>query len=141
MIIFLDIVASRCTHDAGFGHIVAGVGHVRISLEVKAMVDFNLKNLNAGLFNSQVSHLNIKTMEMDALNTLVDSVSETTLANFFNTLEVGESTKLMEFSEQVVKVNHSTRIVSKSVPEAAHRARSVQILIVTNNFRIVPWEG
>ena len=104
------------------------------------MVDLNFDNLNAWLLNSKVSHLNIKTMEMNPLNTLINSVCKTPLTDLLNTNAIRKCTELVELAEQVVEVDHGSWIICKSVPEAAYLGWSGGIFVVTNDFGVIPRE-
>lgn len=42
-------------------------------------------------------------MEVDSLDTLVDSASKSALTNILNTLAVGDGAELMELTEEVVE--------------------------------------
>jgi hypothetical protein len=80
------------------------------------MVNFNFKNLHYWLFHSQVRHLYVETMEVDALNTLIDRLRKSTFANFVYANWVRHRAELVELSEKIVEVDICFRVCHKSRP-------------------------
>jgi hypothetical protein len=79
-------------------------------------MDLNFKYFDAWLFHCQVCHFNVKSMEMDALNTLIDSFSQLRLADLANSNLIRHCAILVEFSEQVIEINISTRPIDEAAP-------------------------
>ena len=83
------------------------------------MSDLDFKDLHAWLFDGQVGHLHIETMEVDALETLIDSRCEPSLANLLNADLVIQSAELMELTEKRVELVERAGVASPSAPERA----------------------
>lgn len=62
--------------------IVFDGARVPLSVHRKVLMDRCIQDFNRWLFNSKVSHLNIKTMEVDSLKTFTNIVGQTWLTNF-----------------------------------------------------------
>lgn len=107
----------------------------------EAVSDFALKHLNLGLVDGQVCHLDIKTMEMNALHWLVYSSCKLSLTNFLNTFSIGQSTVLMEFTEQVIEVKFCTWVSNKDRPIVVIGERLDICLELVDDLREVPGEG
>ena len=97
-------VGARCTEDGGLSLNPIGSGAVVFTLEAETVSDFYLQHLDARLLNSQVCHLDVQAMEVDSLNTLVDSASKPAFTNVLNALAVGDGAELMELTEEVVEL-------------------------------------
>ena len=85
------------------------------------MSNLNLKYLDRRLLNSEVSHLDVKTMEMNAIKTFVDRSCKPTLTNLLDASLVRDGTVLVELSEQVVELNKGTRVLGVHGPEICAR--------------------
>ena len=103
------------------------------------MGDFDLEDLNAWLLNSQVRHLNVKSVEVDTIETLVDSGSQSAFAHFVDSSCVVQGTHLVELTVQLIELPDRTRVTHKHVPETA-RLRSVASLEFVDNLVEVPRE-
>lgn len=80
------------------------------------MRELDFEKLDLGLFNSKVSHFNIETMEVDALDALTHILVQSALENFIKLLIVGEGTSLVELKIQRVELRDSVG-VNKATPE------------------------
>ena len=85
------------------------------------MSNLNLKYLDRRLLNSEVGHLDVKTMEMNAIKTFVDGCRKPTLANLLDASLVRDGTVLVEFSEQAVELDKGTRVLGVHGPERGAR--------------------
>jgi len=91
---------------------------ILFTLSLNAMVELDLENLNAWLGDGQIRHLDIQTMEVDAIKTLIDGPGQLALADLLNSHLVVHGTELVELSEQVVKLGEGARVVGVGGPEA-----------------------
>jgi hypothetical protein len=82
------------------------------------VVDLNLKYFNF-TFNCEISHFDIKTVEMDPLHGLVDCFSQFRLTDLLDADCVGDSAVLVELSEQDVEVYFSSRVLYEHIPVSA----------------------
>lgn len=73
------------------------------------MVELELENFNLWLGDGQICHLDIQTMEVDAIKTLIDGLGQLALADLLDSHFVVQGTKLVELSEQVVKLGDGAR--------------------------------
>lgn len=85
-------------------------------------MDLGTQNLYGWLLHGQVGHLNVETVEVNALQTLANVVSQSWLANTLQVQVIWNSTRLMELSEKAVEIAYSTRVVDECVPISAHFA-------------------
>ena len=111
------------------------------ALTVETVCNLDFEDLHAWLINSQVGHLHIKTVEVDALETLIDSRGEPSLANLLNANLVVQSTELMELTEKRVELEERARVASPSAPERAASKRTVLSLEFIDDLVEVPGEG
>ena len=105
------------------------------------MSDLDFEDLHAWLVNSQVGHLHIKTVEVDALETLVNCRCEPSLANLLNANLVVQGAELMELTEKRVELEERARVASPSAPERAASKRTVLSLEFIDDLVEVPGEG
>ena len=63
------------------------------------MGKLNLKNLDARLFDSEVGHLDVESVEVDAIQTLVDSVGKLAFAGCLDASLIIQGTALVEDAE------------------------------------------
>lgn len=80
------------------------------------------EHLDRWLLHGHVGHLDIETVEMNALETLANIVRQCWLADALQVQIVRNGTCLMEFSEQVIEIDDGARVVDKSVPIASNFA-------------------
>lgn len=80
------------------------------------MRELDFEKLDLGLFNSKVSHFNIKTVEVDALDALTHILVQSSLENFIKLLIVGEGTSLVELKIQRVELRNRIGVY-KATPE------------------------
>ena len=85
------------------------------------MSNLNLKYLDRRLLNSEVGHLDVKTMEVNAIKTFVDRRCKPTLTNFLDSSLVRDGTVLVELSEQVVELDKGSRVLGVHGPEGGAR--------------------
>jgi len=95
---------------------------VSVTLNLETVVDLDLEHFNGRLLDGKVSHLNVKSMELDTLDRLVDSLGKSTLADLLDSLFVGNSAILMELAEKIVEVNNGAGVFQEPGPVAAHTA-------------------
>ena len=81
------------------------------------MSNLNLKYLDRRLLNSKVSHLDVKTMEVNAIKTFVDRLRKPALTYLLDASLVRNSTVLVELSEQDVELGKGTRVLGVHRPE------------------------
>lgn len=120
---------------------VVSFGAVGSAFDVQSVGDFALENLNLGLMHSQICHLNVQTMEMNAVHRLVDGVSEFTFTNFLNTFSIRQCAVLMEITEQVIEVNFSARMFHENRPVVTFGEGGVSSFEFVDDLWEVPWEG
>ena len=80
-------------------------------------------------------------MEVDALETLIDSRCEPSLANLLNANLVVQGAELVEFTEKRVELKERARVASPSAPERAASKRTVLSLEFIDDLVEVPGEG
>ena len=140
LIIHWSVVGARCAKEGRLALDPILSVAILSAFDRKAVGDFNLEHLDAGLFHGQVGHLNIQTMEVDTIETLIDSLGEFALANFLYSNGVVQSAELVELSEQVVELGECARVFGVGGPEAAWHG-SVPGLKLVNDLVEVPREG
>ena len=86
------------------------------SVDAESLVDFSLNDLDRWLFNRQVGHFNIETMEMNSINTLSNITGKLWFTDFFKARDIWDSASLMEFSEKCVEIDNRSGIDHKLVP-------------------------
>jgi len=101
--------------------------------------DFDLEDLDAWLLNSKVSHLDIEAVEVDAIETLVHSLSKPAFADLADTASVVKRAHLVELTEEDVEFTDGARVFGEGRPEASQRA--VPALEIIDDLIEVPWEG
>ncbi len=92
------------------------VGEVFSSVFADAMEDFHFKDVNFGLFDGQVCHFEVKTVEVDVVDASVDSVGQSLFTNLVDALLIGDCSILMEFTEEIVEVSSCKGVVNELVP-------------------------
>ena len=85
------------------------------------MSDLNLKYLDRRLLNSEVGHLDVKTMEVNTIKTFVDRCCKSALTYLLDASLVREGTVLVELSEQVVELDKGSRVLGIQGPERGAR--------------------
>jgi hypothetical protein len=69
------------------------------------VVNFNLEYFDAWLFYCKICHLNVETVEMNTLHTLIHSLGEASFAYFADANGVRHGAELVELSEKIIEVN------------------------------------
>ena len=110
-------------------------------VDVEAFVDLDLEDVDARLLDRQVRHLDVQSVEVNAVHTLGDVVGEVLLADDVQTLDVGDSGVLVELAEEVIEVNDAHGVVDELVPVRRVADWDVLVLVVLNDFLEVPGEG
>jgi len=72
LVVVVHVVRGRSSHQRGLSDRVVALGPVRRPSHVKTVVDRNIQHSNLVL-DSQVDHLNVKPVVVDALHTGVNS--------------------------------------------------------------------
>ena len=104
------------------------------------MSNLDFKHLDAWLLDSQVRHFDVQAVEVDTVETLVDSSSQVALAQLVDAFGVVQSAHLVELTEKLVELSHGTRVLDEGRPEAA-RLGTVPSLELVDDFVEVPWES
>ena len=115
-------------------------GTVLETLTAEAMSELDLKHLDARLFDGQVGHLDVKTVEVDTVETLVDSASQFAFTDHLNAFIVVARTTLVELTEKDVKFVEGARVSSVGAPEATGN-RLVLSLELIDDFVEIPGES
>jgi len=102
--------------------------------------NLDFKHLDAWLLDSQVRHFDVQAVEVDTVETLVDSSSQVALAQLVDAFGVVQSAHLVELTEKLVELSHGTRVLDEGRPEAA-RLGTVPSLELVDDFVEVPWES
>ena len=110
-------------------------------VDVQAVVDLDLQDVQARLVYRQVGHLYVEAVEVNSLDALCHVVCEGLLANNVETFNVGDCRVLVEFSKQAVEVNSAHGVMTEFVPVRGRREGTEFSLIVLNDLRKVPREG
>lgn len=104
------------------------------------MSNLDFEHLDAWLLDSQVRHFDVQAVEVDTVETLVDSSSQVALAQLVDAFGVVQSAHLVELTEKLVELSHGTRVLDEGRPEAA-RLGTVPSLELVDDFVEVPWES
>lgn len=67
------------------------------------MCDLNLQDLDTWLRHSKVSHLDVETVEVDSIETLVDGLRKSWFTVGINAFGVVKGTSLVESSVEIVE--------------------------------------
>jgi hypothetical protein len=116
LVILGNVNCLRCTHDGVLRDLVLGSGLVGTTLKWDTVGNFNFEELNFWLFNSEIRHLNIKAVELNAANTFFHIVWEFTFTDLVKPEVVRKSTCLVELTEKFVYFIMSV-VKDKLVPE------------------------
>ena len=141
LVILRHVVTCWRTEDRWLRYRVVIRRSVQIAFDVQTVVNLYFQNFNARLFYSQVCHFNVETVEVNTLYALVYGLCKSSLTNFANSYRVWHRTKLMEFSEEVVKVYYSSWVLNESRPVWPARKSSVLTLEFVDDLREIPWES
>lgn len=68
------------------------------------------------LLNSKVGHFNIKPMEVNSLNAIVDRVCKLCLTALVEELFVGDGTRLVELPVKLVETHGGPRVLHPRIP-------------------------
>ena len=103
------------------------------------MANFNFKELNLRLINSKVGQLDVKPMEVNSADTLLNILCQLALADAIQVIVVGDGARLMELTEELVDLIAAI-VHDKLVPETACCEWS-NLLEIIDDFLEVPGEG
>jgi hypothetical protein len=67
-IFFGNVVFGGCAENRRGTDVVVILGTVLAALDLQSVMDLDLEHLNVGLCNSEVGHLNIQTVEVNAVD-------------------------------------------------------------------------
>ena len=82
-------------------------------------MNLGLENTNRWLLDSQVGHLYVEAVEVDALEALSDGLGETRLTDLVKHLEIGDGASLVELAVQAVVVDNAASVDHELVPVGA----------------------
>jgi hypothetical protein len=108
------------------------------SINVKILVDSDVDDLDLGLLDSQVGHLDVETVILDSPDALANVVSQARFAYVQQAFMVWDRASLMELPEEDVEVYDGASVINKGVPIPSDPATGVEFL---NDFLEVPWES
>jgi len=129
-----------CSHESGIAYGVFRGGLVQAAFYADAVGYLYLENLDLGLFNGEVSELDIETVEMDAADALIDVLAEFALADVADESVVGECAGLVEFAEELVDLEGCV-VGDELVPEAASLHLTGLSFIIIDDLLEIPGEG
>lgn len=140
LIVLLNIDSLLSTEHASLHNLVLRSRFVLRAVQIDTIVQFDLEELHIRLFNSEVGHLNVKSMEVNSSNRFLKVLGEFTLTELIHISVIRKSAGLMEFSEEGVEIISSV-IEDESVPVAASSNRAVVVLKLINDLLEVPRES
>jgi len=114
---------------------------VVISIKIKSLSHFSFQDSNGWLLYSQVGHFDIETMEMNSLKAITHITCKSWLTNSFKPLIIWNGAALMIVSEQIVKVNNSSRVDHPFVPIWRFRKSFMLCFELFNDWLIIPRES
>ena len=79
-------------------------------------------------------------MEMDSVQTVTNVACQLWLTDVFKTSLVVHCARLMEFSEESIEVNNSSRVVQELAPVGTVSHNFVFALELLDHFLEIPWE-
>jgi len=134
------VVSARGSKERRFAFNPVRLGAVGGALKAEAVGDLDFEHLDVRLLNCQVGHFNVQAMEVDTVETLVDSSCQVALAQLVDAFGVMQSAHLVELTEKLVKLSHGSRVLDEGRPEAT-RQGTVPSLELVDDFVEVPWES
>lgn len=120
---------------------ILGSWFIRCAIQVDAIRYLHFQQLHTR-FDSQVSHLDVKPMEVDATNALFHILCKFAFTDLIKFIVIGQRTGLVKLTEQFVYLVSSV-IKYKAVPiTKLFIVTSFSIIFkVGDNFWEVPWES
>jgi hypothetical protein len=141
LVVLGGVINTLGTHQ-GRLRLVPLVGRTVLqTLDAETVGNLHLEHFDGRLSHSKVGHLNVKAVEVDTVETLVDCQAKLTFANFPNSFFVVQCAELMELPEQVVEVYKGARVVSVYAPEGIILQSLMLGLEIINDLVKVPREG
>ena len=140
LVILRHVDSLRRAQDRVLAHAVLRLWQVLPSLEVDAVGDLHLEQLQLGLIYSQIGHFNVEPVEVDASDALLHVAGKLALANLIEPEVVGECAGLVKFAEQPVDLVVGV-VKHELVPEAALGHPHGLVLVSGDNLLEVPGEG
>lgn len=110
------------------------------SVNFKSLGDLSFQNSNRWLLNCQVSHFNVKTVEMNSFKGVSNIAGKLWLTNFIETSLIWDGTSLMEFSEQVVEIDNRSCVGHKLMPVWVLWHNFIISFEFRDNLLEIPWE-
>jgi len=99
LIILRGVVSTFSSKQRRLSNVPVASGAVFTALNVESMCNLYLEHFDVGLMDSKVGHLNVKTVEVDAVETFVDCLGKLAFANLLNPDSVVQCAGLMELPE------------------------------------------
>lgn len=112
-----------------------------MTLHPDSVTHFGFEHSDLGLSDSEIGHLDVESVEVDSLDTLLHIFRQLALADSLESHEVGDGAELVELSEQNVDFIQSIRVIQETIPVGSVWKHSAIIFEVSNDFREVPGEG
>ena len=129
----------RGTEELGFAHSVLGGRLVLRALEGETVGDLNLKELELGLVNGEIRHLDVQAMEVNTAHTLLNVLRELAFTDLVEPLVVREGASLVELTEKLIYFKGGV-VEHKLVPESA-LLNGAYLLVITDDLLEIPGEG
>ena len=123
------------------GYVIILYGSVIvISINIKPLFNFSFQNSNTWLFNCQIGHFNIESMEMNSLNAVIYITCKSWLTDSFESSIIWNSAWLMIISEQIVEVNNCSGVDQPLMPVGRFGKCLMLWFELIDNWFIIPRE-
>ena len=118
IIIFSSISIPFCSEDIVVRWYAVILHRVSIkrSVNVQSLVNFSFHYSNWWLFNSEIGHFYIETMEMNSIKRVSNVTCKFWLTDFIKASLIWNSTSLVEFSEKSIEINNRSSVGHKLMP-------------------------
>jgi len=104
LVVLGGVVSALGAQKGRLRHVPVVDSTVVKTFNAETVGDLHFKHLDGRLLYSKVRHLNIKAVEVDTVETLVNCLGKLAFTNFLNSNSVVQSAELVELSEQVVEL-------------------------------------
>ena len=85
--------------------------HVTSSVEDQVLRDFGLEDLDSWLLDSEICHLDIKSMEVNGPKVVSDVAGKSLFTDLVESTLAWNGATLVELSVKVIKVNYGSCVV------------------------------
>lgn len=140
LVVLRSVVGAGSAQEGRLSHVPVFFDAIGSAFDADSVGEFNLQHLDAWLGHSQVGHLDVEAMEVDSVETFVDSLAQLALTDLFDAFLVVKGTELVEFSEKSVEFSEGARVASVSRPEPATQGPMLSLELF-DDFVEVPRES